>query len=395
LRIAFWALSHGSQRDLFTIPRAGLKAGEKPTAVTDDAAVDWNPVWSPDGKLLYFGSNRGGTLNLWRVAIDEASGRPLGAPEPLTTPSRWSGYFTMAADGRQIAYLALSPLNSVEKVAFDPVSGTTVGAPTSIFRGSLPVTEPDISPDGQWIVLRSTGTRDNLYLLKNDGTALRQLTSETFRDRAPNWSPDGKRVVFHSDRSGRYEAWAILPDGSGLQQLTHSQGHEMLGLRWSPDGSKLAWEDGDHSGVTDVSNERGAEVLLPRVSENLTFYASSWSPDGRSLYGSASGPGGRDKGIWRYVFETKSYEKLAEDGTNAFSLKDGQRIVYASGGHVLLLDLRTHKTSVLLTGDPQFLGGLNEFALSPDNRWICVVRDVSEGDVWMATLKPAVAEPPK
>src|SRR5262249_7021037 len=118
LRIAFWGLPHGSQRDIFTIPRAGLKAGEKPVAVTDDAPVDWNPLWSPDGRLLYSGSNRGGTLNLWRIAIDEASGKPLGRPEPLTTPSRWSGFFSVSGDGKQIAYLALNPMTSIEKLAF-------------------------------------------------------------------------------------------------------------------------------------------------------------------------------------------------------------------------------------------------------------------------------------
>src|SRR5262249_3139173 len=65
-------------RAIWTIPVGG---GE-PVAVTNDPATDWNPVWSPDGRFLYFGSDRGGTLNLWRVPIDEQSGRTLGPLEP-------------------------------------------------------------------------------------------------------------------------------------------------------------------------------------------------------------------------------------------------------------------------------------------------------------------------
>src|SRR5262249_25291081 len=68
-RIAFWGVAIGAsgQRDIFTIPAAG----GAPLAVTQDAATDCSPVWSPDGHHLYFASDRGGNLNLWRVPIDE------------------------------------------------------------------------------------------------------------------------------------------------------------------------------------------------------------------------------------------------------------------------------------------------------------------------------------
>ena len=49
-------------------------------AVTDDPDFDWNPVWSPDGKYLYFASDRGGQMNLWRVPIEESTGKVTGSP---------------------------------------------------------------------------------------------------------------------------------------------------------------------------------------------------------------------------------------------------------------------------------------------------------------------------
>src|SRR5262249_35129491 len=75
-RIAFWGLLkvNSGQRDLATI---SAKGGDL-LRVTDDPPIDWNPVWSPDGKYLYFSSDRGGSMNLWRVPIDEHTGKTSG-----------------------------------------------------------------------------------------------------------------------------------------------------------------------------------------------------------------------------------------------------------------------------------------------------------------------------
>jgi Tol biopolymer transport system component len=381
LRIAYWGLPVGSRRQVFTIPRAGLKAGEKPVPVTDGAAVDWNPVWSPDGRYLYFGSNRGGTLNLWRVAIDEASGRTLSAPEPVTTPSRWSGFFSISGDGLHIAYLSQHPMSSVERVAFDPVAGRIVGAPTTIVRGSLLMTEPDISPDGEWIVLRSHGVQDHLYVVKPDGTALRQITADAHRDRDPKWSPDGKRIAFHSDRSGPYQAWTILPDGSGLTQLTDSRKHEVLGIRWSPDGTKISWEDGDHAGIYDLSQPKGGEGdLLPMVSERQAFFPGAWSRDGKFLVGNTLGAG-----IWTYSLDSHRYERLTEGGRWPIVLKDVDRVLFEDQGRLFLYD-PARKASTPVSDDPSG-PPVGAYAASHDNRWLCLVRNITEGDVWMATLE--------
>ncbi|MFN2502418.1 MAG: TolB family protein, partial [Pyrinomonadaceae bacterium] len=82
-RIAYGGRRNAAQRDIWTIPAGG---GE-PTEVTDDAAIEGSPVWSPDGKYLYFASDRAGSMNLWRVPIEEQTGRVLGPPEAVMTPS--------------------------------------------------------------------------------------------------------------------------------------------------------------------------------------------------------------------------------------------------------------------------------------------------------------------
>ena len=70
-RIAFTRrISNPIQADICTIPVSGGAV----VPVTNDRWTDWSPVWAPDGKFLYFASDRGGSMNLWRVPVDEVVG---------------------------------------------------------------------------------------------------------------------------------------------------------------------------------------------------------------------------------------------------------------------------------------------------------------------------------
>jgi serine/threonine protein kinase len=192
-RIAYWGVSgRGGQRDILTISSNG---GE-PIAVTDDQAVDWSPIWSPDGSTLYFISDRGGTPNLWRVAIDEKTGEKLGPLEPLTTPARHTNSIDISADGSKIVFSALDLRSELERIPLDPQAEKISGTESGVIRGSTRATQCDVSPDGNWIVFRSEGQQEDLYVARSDGSELRKLTDDLHRDRGPKWSRDGQRIAF-------------------------------------------------------------------------------------------------------------------------------------------------------------------------------------------------------
>ena len=77
-------------------------AGGPVVPVTRGESLDWDPVWGPDNKTLYFSSDRSGSMNLWKVSIDPTSGRPQGEPQPLRTPASWAGYFDVSRDGQSL-----------------------------------------------------------------------------------------------------------------------------------------------------------------------------------------------------------------------------------------------------------------------------------------------------
>ncbi len=172
-RIAYWGLPHDSaERILWTIPAAG---GE-PVKVLGDERLNWNPVWSPDGRHLYFVSDRSGSMNVWRVAIDEASGRTSGEPEPVTSSSLSLGLLSLSRDGRRIVYATDEGKANVERRDLDPATLEVSAEASPVTQGSRAVRNLAVSPDGGWIAFVTASPQEDLFVVRPDGSGLRPLT---------------------------------------------------------------------------------------------------------------------------------------------------------------------------------------------------------------------------
>ncbi len=169
-RIAYWGRTGSTGTgDIWTIPAGG----GAPVAVTTEPSIDWNPVWAPDGRHLYFASDRGGSMNLWRVPIDPGSGAVAGRAIPVTTGGgAASQHLAVSKDGRRLAYVARVESMNVQKVAFDPASGNVRGIPAWVTRGSRTVAQPDPSPDGRHVAFNSTGRQEDIFVTAEAGSAL-------------------------------------------------------------------------------------------------------------------------------------------------------------------------------------------------------------------------------
>jgi Tol biopolymer transport system component/serine/threonine protein kinase len=375
-RIAYWGIMRGGQRDIWTV---GVHGGD-PVAVTSDPALDWNPIWSPDGRYLYIASDRGGSMNLWRVPIDEQSGKVLGKPEPVTTPATYSGYIGFSRDGRHLAYAQVVHQINLQQVNFDPVKARIKGEPIWITQGSRIATDPDFSPDGARVVFGATGDKqEDLFIVRRDGAGLRQITNDKYKDRAPRWSPDGEQIIFFSDRSGRYEYWIIKPDGSGLRQFSYTSGPGAQAPLWSPDGLRLLCNlQTGPSIILDPNSpwsQQTPQVLPAGAPAGLMMW--SWSADGRKL-------AGHGNGIYGYSFDSHRYELLTEFGMKPVWLNDNRRLLFYSLGKLYLLDSRTRKSQVILSVAPNRFQSLG---LSRDNHVIYFGLQTTEADIWLATLE--------
>jgi dipeptidyl aminopeptidase/acylaminoacyl peptidase len=149
------------------------------------------------------------------------------------------------------------------------------------------VANPAISPDGSQVVftrahadMNRDQSQSNLWIVDAKGERLRQLTDGSWRDSAPEWSPDGRRIAFLSNRSGSTQVHVLWVDTREVSQITRVES-EPRSPRWSPDGKHLAF-------TAIVPDETPAlTVKLPATPKGATLakgavlvQGTTWARDG-------------------------------------------------------------------------------------------------------------------
>jgi Tol biopolymer transport system component len=257
------------------------RSGAK-TVMTDSAGINHSPVWSPDGRFIYFVSDREGPTDIYRLRAD--GGRT--APDRLTVGLGVQS-LSLSADGRRLAYNVYRTVGNVWSLPFvrRPMS---LREATQVTRGNQSVENTSVSADGKLLYYDSdlSGT-SQLYRVPVGGGEQERLTTDNHQDFSPAPSPDGHTLAFHSTRTGSRDVWLLSLDDGTLTRLTSTQDQEVL-PHWSPDGGTLAWGIIGGTGGIRLSR-RGPGGAFGTPVERLGWgIAPSFSPDGRWLaFGSA------------------------------------------------------------------------------------------------------------
>ena len=208
-----------------------------------------------------------------------------------------------------------------------------------------------------------------------DGSRTRELTSGTWRDSQPVWSPDGKRIAFLSDRDGTNQLHVLWVDTREAAQLTHLE-QAPAGINWSPDGKLIAFTafEADNDPILAVKlpeRPRNAQWAKPAVIVNRL----AWAADGRGplpqgftqVYTIDSVLGGTPRQITSGKYNHNGPEWAADGKTIYVSSIRKPDAEYLRGdSEIYAIDLKTLEVKALTSrsgpdGNPQ---------VSPDGRWI-------------------------
>jgi Tol biopolymer transport system component/DNA-binding winged helix-turn-helix (wHTH) protein len=438
-------------------------------------------AWSPDGNFLvtsHKDSSKESTA-LFVVAIDTGEMRRLTSPPSPVSHSSGDSNPAFSPDGRTLAFIRISDLRTelyllpvsdalhpmgeakripLGQIRYDPAwtedgheivfsspqglwrMGISGSATRSAEPARLPFGDnascPAISRRGHRLVY-SNGIFHNVGIWRmevlggpsaRDGTRVgsfnRSFIFSTQNDSAPQFSPDGKRIAFMSDRSGAFEIWVCNSDGSSPLQLTFFHGPVVTTPRWSPDGRRIAFDSDAEGGEFDIW-VIGAEGGKPvRMSTHPANDGNpSWSRDGGWIYFDSRRTGEqqvwkipatggdaiqvtRDGGwaplespdgkflyytkdlsattLWRVPLGGGQAAKVLEGLSTYLNLAIADKGIYfvpqnaAPGSSIQFLDLQTNQIRRIASfekpvgvGVGDYYGGL---AISPDGRWILYTR---------------------
>jgi serine/threonine protein kinase len=378
-RIAYWGMAgESAQRDIWTIDPSAKEPEKSVVRVTDDTFVDWNPVWTPDGQYLYYGSDRGGSSNLWRVRIDEESGKTRGAVEPVTLPAPFPAHFTVSRDGSRMLYAALQQKDTLRLAGFDAVAGVVTSAPRPVLDGTFLIFSSAVSPDGRFVAMTNRGGQEDLFVVEVATGEIRQLTNDEARDRGVSWSPDGQQLYFYSQRDEqRYEIWRINADGSGLTRMTRTTGRSVWYPTVSRDGRRLAFYNDEHTYILDLQQPAAELQQLPATHQGSRPAFNAWSPDGTMLAGELRGR----PGIVLYFLGDRTYRPITPSGVRPLWLPNGHEILYNDGGRLRIVDVNTNAIH-----DVNAAMSMIGLTISADGTSLVFSDRSSDSDVWMMEM---------
>ncbi len=237
-----------------------------------------------------------------------------------------------------------------------------IAAPAAVFaEGKRPMTiddlfrfkrisDPQISPDGKLVVyvvgsvdLEANSTSTTLWLASTDSKGEpRQLTNTTKKDRHPRWSPDGKHILFESNRSGDNQLWTIDLGGGEARQLTHISTEAGNGI-WSPDGKHIAFVSAVYPEYSDkpfkesdaLNKKRKEEIEKSPVKAKVhtkLFYRhwDSYVEDKRQHLFVMSANGGEPKDVTPGDRDAYPTSSTFSTGDNFTFSPDGQYLVFTA-----------------------------------------------------------------
>jgi Tol biopolymer transport system component/DNA-binding winged helix-turn-helix (wHTH) protein len=228
-----YTTSRGENSDIWLVNADGTN----PIQLTSNSRSNTDPVAPPDGKYLFFISNRTGAQNIWRMNLDGTNLKQI-------TNLRGVVSQTVSTDGKRIYFTTENDAAPLWEISAD--GG---GKPAKF--SEIPLQNPQISPDGKFIVGLSPekgGTRQNL-MITVISVAGKEIVKQfenpsNAADLAFSWRADSAAFSYKLTQNGVSNIWLQILAENSPKQITRFSTGEIFRFAWSQTGDRLAFENG-------------------------------------------------------------------------------------------------------------------------------------------------------
>jgi WD40 repeat protein len=244
---------------------------------------------------------------IWSIGADGSNAGQLTTVTSDITPD-------VSPDGATLVFSSGSgPVN----IFTSDIDGSNRVQLTNSTNASRFNYDPEFSPDGSKIVFYSNRTSGNfhIWVMDADGSDPVQLTT-TGQNGFPSWSADGTRILFTSNRDGNFEIYVMDADGSDQTRLTNNSATESRSA-FSPDGTKIVF-DTDRDGAFDIylMDADGTNQVPLTTDAGFDAYPA-WSPDGQRIAFTSDRDGSGD--IWVMDADGSNQTDVSQTGSDTFA----------------------------------------------------------------------------
>ena len=320
-----------------------LKSGDSFRKLTTFDGEDRDPVWSADGKSFYYLSEQSGTLNIYHRTLD-------GKKTQITNHEKNPVRFLSAATDGTLCYGYDGEIYTVRKGGQPQKTAIRIAADTEgkeLIRqirnsGAYNI---KLSPNGKEIGFVMHG---DVYVTSIEYRTTKQITNTPEQERYIDFSPDGRTIIYDSERNGVWQIYATTMKNKDEKQFAYAtelveerltqSDQTSFQPKFSPDGKQIAfWEN---RGTLRVMDAKGKNVKTAMDGKFVYSYSDgdidfTWSPDSKWLLSSYIGVGGWNNSDIALVNASGNGEihNLTESGYNESNAKwvlDGKAMLFCS-----------------------------------------------------------------
>ncbi|HBY62717.1 MAG TPA: hypothetical protein DEH78_23080 [Solibacterales bacterium] len=378
-RVLFVRSATMTMQDIYSVPVAG---GE-PRAVTSDSKRVFGAAWASGGEKVVASTTRMPNYRLWKFP---AGG---GAPERITgIASEQASFVAVSPNSRRMAYTRTIVDTNIWQY---PLPGTGAGAaPVKLISSTRLEVAPQVSPDNKRVVFASNRSGYlEIWLSERDGSNPSQLTSfNGLPTGSPRWSPDGRFIVFDSRPQEQADIYIISAEGGSPRRLTNDPSDETV-PNFSRDG-KWVYYSSARNGRPQIFRVPVAGGASEQFTQGGGFFGME-SLDGEWFYYARSSI---EPGLWRKNLKSGqeeavlpsfrpgfwSYWQLTREGLYYLDTQEVQGVGVKY--HLHFQNFRTRQDTQVLTFDRRpFNAGL---CISPDGKWALYNQvDQSDSDIML------------
>ncbi|MBI5586662.1 MAG: PD40 domain-containing protein [Deltaproteobacteria bacterium] len=192
--------------------------GKPPRMLTDQPSLDYDPVFSPDGRWVVFCSERRGNPDLYALDLTKP-----GPARLLIDSEALEGAPSFSPDGQRLVFVSTRDGNAdIFSMPFEPLDSGTATKAINLTRHKGGDFRPAFSPDGKKIAFSSDRDgyrKSDIYVMDADGSKVRRLTRLPGWNGSPAWSRDGRWIYFYSHNEGASGLFRIKADGTDQKQI--------------------------------------------------------------------------------------------------------------------------------------------------------------------------------